>query len=81
MSQYIYNVFVPVVECTECNAERQLVLSTGKKWVATQYLEGVLQEGGSLMNYDISRSIDGRPDTAVWIDSYEFMKIDLGEMS
>lgn len=80
MSQYIYNVFERDEDCTECTGERQLLLSTGKKWVATKFLTEVLSQGKSLYTYDIFRSKDGQGGTAMMVDPYEFMQIDLGEV-
>lgn len=80
MSQYIYNVFERDDDCTECVGERQLLLSTSQKWVATRFLREVLDLGKSLHPYDIFRSKDGFGGTAVSVDPYEFMQIDLGEV-
>lgn len=80
MSSYIYNVFERDDDCTECTGERQLLLSTSKKWVAVRFLRGVLDEGNSLYRYDVFRSRDGYGGTAVEVDPYEFMEIDLGEV-
>lgn len=80
MSGYIYNIFERNTDCTECTGERNLILSTGQKWVATKFLKGVLESGLSLWDYDVFRSRDGFPMTAAEIDPYEFMQIDLGEV-
>jgi hypothetical protein len=80
VSAYIYNIFERDDDCTECTGERQLLLSSSKKWVATRFLKEVLESGKSLMDYDIFRSRDGMGGTAVEIDPYDFMEVDLGEV-
>lgn len=80
MSSYIYSIFERDDDCTECTGERQLLLSTTKKWVATKFLGQILAAGNSLYVYDVFRSRDGHGGTAVEVDPYEFMQIDLGEV-
>lgn len=77
MSAYIYTVFEADEHILE---DPQLLLATSKKWVATKFLKGIVESGLSLSNYQVARSRDGLGGTAVWIDSYEFMEIDLGEV-
>jgi hypothetical protein len=60
--------------------ERQLLLAASKKWVATKFLKEALAEGKSLMDYEVIRSRDCLGGTAVIVDTYEFMNIDLGEV-
>lgn len=79
MSQYIYNIFVRNTDCTECMGNRVLVLATGKKWVATRFLSGILESGLSIQDYEVARSREGLSDTSTMVDAYEFMQIDLGE--
>lgn len=80
MSSYIYNVFERDDDCTECPGERQLLLSTTKKWVATKFLRSILDKGLSIYNFDVFRSRDGMGGTAISVDPYEFVEIDPGEV-
>lgn len=80
MSTYIYNIFEQDTDCPGCTGERQLLLASTKKWVATGFLKEALASGRSLMDYEILRSRDGMGGTAISVDPYEFMKIDVGEV-
>lgn len=57
----------------------QTRIQTTRKYEATKFLEKQLTEGTSLSEFEVSRSRDGRIDTLVHIDVYEFMKVDPGE--
>lgn len=75
MSGYIY-----LIKQTDHQLdEEQIRFATTRKYEATQFLERQLQAGESLALFEVSRSRDGRADSTVYVDVYDFMKIDLGE--
>jgi hypothetical protein len=59
--------------------EEQIRLLTTRKYEATKFLESQIKAGEPLALFEVSRSRDGRVDSTVIVDPYEFMKIDLGE--
>jgi len=77
MSGYIYQVKQGDVQLGQ---EEQTRIQTTRKYQATKFLEKQLAEGVSLSEFEVTRSRDGRADSLVHIDPYEFMKIDLGEL-
>jgi len=75
MSAYIYTL----VETVASGKVQQLNAST-RKYVITDYVNrSYLDKGLSIASLTIIRSKDGYPGSAVHVDPYEFMKIDLGE--
>jgi len=76
MSGYIYKVS----EYDILPDEYQIRLLTTRKYEATSFLRGLLGEGRSLSNFQVGRARDGKIDTLTYIDVYEFMEIDLGEV-
>lgn len=74
MSGYIYQVKQGDVQLGQTR------IQTTRKYEATKFLENQLAEGVSLSEFEVTRSRDGRADSLVHIDPYEFMKIDLGEL-
>jgi hypothetical protein len=77
MSGYIYQIKQGDIQLGE---EEQTRLQTTRKYEATKFLEAQIMAGMPLSTFEVSRSRDGRTDTMVIIDPYEFMKIDLGEL-
>lgn len=76
MSGYIYKV----TEFTALDPDEwQHRLFTTRKYEATQFLKRELMAGKPLSKYEVTRSRDGRADSTVEVDVYEFMQIDLGE--
>lgn len=75
MAGYIYHVteFVPIDSTW---ATRFLAT---RKYEATAFLQTELMSGKSLSQFEVTRSRDGRADTSVFVDTYEFMQIDPGE--
>lgn len=75
MSGYVYHVteFVPMDETWTTR------FLTTRKYEATKFLFNELGAGKSMSHFEVTRSRDGRADTSVFVDTYEFMKIDLGE--
>lgn len=75
MAGYIYHVteFVPMDETWTTR------FLTTRKYEATKFLFSELQSGKSMGSFEVTRSRDGRADTSVFVDTYEFMKIDVGE--
>lgn len=76
MAGYIYEVSEQVDR--ESN-DWQTRLQTTRKYEAIKFLEKQLADGISLSQFEVSRSRDGRADSLVYVDTYEFMQIDLGE--
>lgn len=76
MSGYIYTV---TEGDSQLGDDEQVRLLTTRKYEATRFLETQLMAGKSMAKFQVTRSRDGRPDTSVWVDTYDFMKIDLGE--
>lgn len=77
MAGYIYQVTEQVDK--ESN-DWQTRLQTTRKYEATKFLEKQLAEGISLSEFEVTRSRDGRIDSMVIVDTYEFMNVDLGEV-
>ena len=77
MSGYIYQVTEQVDRETN---DWQTRLQTTRKYEATKFLEKLLAEGNSLSTFEVSRARDGKADSLVHLDVYEFMQIDLGEL-
>jgi hypothetical protein len=77
MSGYIYQVKQGDIQLGQ---EEQTRIQTTRKYEATRFLERQLMEGLSLSGFEVTRSRDGRVDTLVHIDPYEFMNIDMGEL-
>lgn len=77
MSGYIYQVNEQVGDDIP---EWQTRIQTTRKYEATKFLEKQLTEGISLSQFEVSRARDGKADSLVYVDVYEFMKIDLGEL-
>ncbi len=76
MSGYIYTVKHGDIQLGE---DEQVRIQTTRKYQATRFLESQLQAGISMSKFEVTRSRDGRVDTLVFVDPYDFMKIDLGE--
>ncbi len=78
MSGYIYSV--KEIDDAQLDYPGQVRIQTTRKYEATKFLERQLQAGNSLSQFEVSRSRDGREDSMHIYDTYEFMKIDLGEV-
>lgn len=76
MASYIYSIKEGDAQLGD---DEQIRLLTTRKYEATKFLETQLMAGESMSKFEVGRSRDGRPDTLVWVDTYEFMKIDPGE--
>ena len=76
MAGYIYTVAQGDVQLGDVE---QVRLQTTRKYEATRFLESQLVAGISMAKFEVTRSRDGRADSLVHIDTYEFMNIDLGE--
>lgn len=77
MSGYIYTVKQGDAQLGE---EEQTRIQTTRKYEATKFLQRQLAEGVSLSKFEVSRARDGYADSLVYVDPYEFMQIDLGEV-
>lgn len=77
MSGYIYLIKQGDIQLGQ---EEQIRFATTRKYEATQFLNRQLQAGESLALFEVSRSRDGRADSTVYVDVYDFMKIDVGEL-
>lgn len=76
MAGYIYTVKQGDIQLGDVE---QVRLQTTRKYEATRFLESQLVAGISMAKFEVTRSRDGRADSLVYIDTYEFMKIDVGE--
>lgn len=76
MSSYIYNVFETLSQLDGPS----LKFSSTRKYEARKFLQAHLEEGNSLAPFTVTRSRDGIKDTLTYVDVYEFMDIDLGEV-
>jgi hypothetical protein len=75
MSGYIYNL----IQST-ASGKVELLNSSTRKYEITRFIDNdYLKVGLSIAPLTVIRSRDGRPNSAVFIDPYEFMQIDLGE--
>lgn len=77
MPGYIYQVKQGDVQLGQ---DEQTRIQTTRKYEATKFLEKQLAEGISLSEFEVTRSRDGRIDSMVIVDTYEFMNVDLGEV-
>lgn len=77
MAGYIYQITEQVDP--EFNDWQSRLLTT-RKHEATKFLEKQLAEGNSLATFEVARSRDGRADSTVHLDVYEFMQVDVGEL-
>lgn len=73
---YIYNVFETLSQLDGPS----LQFSSTRKYEARKFLQAHLEEGSSLASFTVTRSRDGIKDTLTYVDPYEFMDIDLGEV-
>jgi hypothetical protein len=78
MAGYIYTV--KEVDNAQPDYPGMTRIQTTRKYEARKFLEARLSEGLSPAQYEVSRSRDGIRDTMVYVDVYEFMNIDLGEI-
>ena len=75
MASYIYNVFDSLDDVPE------LKISTTRKYEATKYLKKILEGGDSIQYFEVFRCRDGVADSKTQVDVYEFMRIDMGEVT
>lgn len=75
MSGYIYNIY----DYSQLDGRTPQFAST-RKYEARRFLKQKLDEGTSLALFEVTRSRDGVKDTITYVDPYEFMQIDLGEV-
>lgn len=78
MAGYIYSV--KEVDNAQLDYPGQTRIQTTRKYEARKFLEGQLEAGLSLAQFEVTRSRDGHADTAHTYDTYQFMDIDLGEV-
>lgn len=80
MASYIYSVFYVGEPYTVPEDTPELKFASTRKYEAQKFLEQQLEEGTSIAVFDVVRCRDGIKDTTTFIDVYEFMKIDVGEV-
>lgn len=80
MASYIYSVFYVGEPYTVPEDSPEMKFATTRKYEAQKFLEQQLAEGTSLAVFEVTRCRDGIKDTMTYVDVYEFMKIDIGEI-
>lgn len=76
MSQYIYTVTYRTEQ-----GKVDLALAATRKWVVQGFIrDNYIAKGESIAPLVITRSKDGSPFSRQYIDTYEFMQIDPGEL-
>lgn len=77
MASYIYSVFKNDSQLDPPT----LKFTSTRKHEAKKYLERYLEQGVSPSLFEVTRSRDGIADTMVYVDVYEFLEIDMGEVT